>query len=109
MLTDITRVTVLRPAFLSRGPPCPSSNQSLPSCDSDPEVPAPSVIARAHSISPAPHRIPSLAPPDTHRRFSFNLICFPKLCTTEGSALVEATVSRRWGITLPRPIEIGRP
>ena len=71
----MTRVTVLRPAFLSRDPPCPISNQSLPSCDSDPEVPAPSALALAHSISPAPHRIPSLAPPDTHRRFSFNLRC----------------------------------
>ena len=30
MLTDITRVTVLRPAFLSRDPPCPISNQALP-------------------------------------------------------------------------------
>src|ERR1035438_1323773 len=109
MLTDMTRVTVVRPAFLSQDPPCPISNQSLPSCDSDTEVPAPSILALARSISSAPHRSPSAAPPDTHRRFKFNLICFPKLCTTEGSALVEPTVSRRWGITLPRPIEIGRP
>ena len=75
MLTDLTRVTVLRPAFLSRDPPCLISNQSLPSCDSDPKVPAPSVLALAQYISPAPDRIPSLAPPDPHRRFSFNLRC----------------------------------
>ena len=66
---------VLRPAFPSPGSPCPISNQSLPSCDSDPEVPAPSALALAHSIPPAPHRSPSVAPPDTHRRFSFNLRC----------------------------------
>ena len=75
MLTNMTRVTVLRPAFLSRDPPCPISNQSLPSRDSDPEVPAPSALALAHSISPAPHCSPSPAAPDTHRRFSFNLRC----------------------------------
>ena len=73
MLTNMTRVTLLRPAFLSRDPPCPISNQSLPSCDSDPEVPAPSVLALAHSIPPAPHCSPSPAPPDTHRRTSDNL------------------------------------
>jgi hypothetical protein len=39
------------------------------------EVPAPSALAIPHSISPAPHRILSVAPPDTHRRFSFNLRC----------------------------------
>ena len=65
----------LRPAFLSRDPPCPVSNQTLPSCDLDPEVPRPSVLALAHSIQPVPHRIPSVAPPETHRRFSFNLRC----------------------------------
>ena len=75
MLTNMTRITVLRPAFLSRDPPCPISNQSLPSCESDAEVTAPAALALAHSISPAPHRIPSVAPPDTHRRFSFNLRC----------------------------------
>ena len=71
----MTRVTVLRPSFPSRDLPCPISNQSLPSCDSDPEVPAPSVLALAHPISPTPHRSPSVAPPDTHRRFNFNLRC----------------------------------
>ena len=75
MLTDMTRVTVLRPSFPSRDLPCPISNQSLPSCDSDPEVPAPSALALAQSISPAPHRIPSVAPPDTHRRLKLNLRC----------------------------------
>ena len=75
MLTDMTRVIVLRPAFPSRGSPCPISNQSLPSCDSYPEVPAPSVLALAHPISPTPHRILSAAPPDTHRRLKLNLRC----------------------------------
>ena len=70
MLTNMTRFTVL-----SRDPPGPISNQSLPSCDSDPEVHAPSVLALAHPISPTPHRSPSVAPPDTHRRFNFNLRC----------------------------------
>ena len=89
MLTDMTRVIVLRPAFPSRGSPCPISNQSLPSCDSYPEVPAPAALALAHSISPAPHRIPSVAPPDTHRRFSFNLRCVSG-GATEG-------IGRGWG------------
>src|ERR1022692_365105 len=75
MLTDMTRVTILRPAFLSQDPSCPISNQSLSPCDSDPEVPAPYVLAIAHSISPAPHHILSLAPPDTHRRLKLNLRC----------------------------------
>ena len=70
MLTDMTRVIVLRPAFPSRGSPCPISNQSLPSCDSYPEVPAPSALALAHSIPPAPHCSPSPAAPDTHRSTS---------------------------------------
>ena len=89
MLTDMTRVTVLRPAFRSQDPPCPISNQSLPSCDLDPEVPAPSVLALAQSISLAPHRSPSLAPPDTHRRFNFNLRCVSGEAT-EG-------IGRGWG------------
>ena len=107
MLTGMTRVTVLRPAFLSRDPPCPISNQSLPSCDSDPEVPAPSALALAHSISPAPHRIPSVAPPDTHRRFSFNLRCVSG-GATEG-------IGRGWGglvsqkTCLPASTELIRP
>ena len=75
MLIDMTRVTVLRPALLSRDPPCPMSNQSLPSYEPDPEIPAPSVLALAHTISPAPHRSPSVAPPDTHRRLKLNLRC----------------------------------
>jgi hypothetical protein len=45
---------------------------------------------------PALLRSLSVAPPDTHRRLKLNLICFPKLCTTEGSALVEAPISGRW-------------
>src|ERR1035441_4431454 len=32
-------------------------------------------MALAHSISPAPHRSPSVAPPDTHRRLKLNLRC----------------------------------
>ena len=66
----MTRITVLRPALLSRDPPCPISNQSLPSCEPDTEVPAPSVLALAHPISPTPHCSPSVAPPDTHRSTS---------------------------------------
>ena len=66
----MTGVIVLRPAFPGRGSPCPISNQSLPSCDSYPEVPAPSVLALAHSIPPAPHCSPSPAAPDTHRSTS---------------------------------------
>jgi len=114
----MTRVTVLRPAFLSRDPPCPISNQSLPcihsasplwrsagrrpgagppslvragsatgappkracrihtlpSCDSDPQVHAPSALAPAPSIPPARHRILSVAPPDTHRSTTNSLL-----------------------------------
>ena len=79
----MTGVTVLRPAFPSRGSPCPISNQSLPSCESDAEVPAPAALALAHSISLGPHRSPSVAPPDTHRRLKLNLRCVSGGATEE--------------------------
>ena len=92
MLTDMARVIVLRPAFPSRGSPCPISNQSLPSCDSSPDVPAPSVLALAHSIPPAPHCSPSPAPPDTHRRTSDNL-SEVRRCVSGGAT---DGIGRRW-------------
>ena len=93
MLTDMTRVTVLRPALPSRRPPCPSSNPSLPSCGSDAEVPAPSALALAHSISPAPRRIPSPAAPDAHRRTSAKL-AEVRRC---GSGGATEGIGRGWG------------
>ena len=93
MLTGMTRVIVLRPAFPSRGSPCPISNQSLPSCDSYPEVPAPSALALAHSILPAPHGSPSPAPPDTHRRTSDRL-SEVRRCVSGGAT---DGIGRDWG------------
>jgi hypothetical protein len=88
-LTDMARATSLRPAFLSPYAPCPISNQSLLSYDSDPEVPAPSGLALTHFISPAPHYNPSIAPPDAHRRLKLNLRC--------GSGEVLERIARGWG------------
>ena len=74
-LTNMARVTALRPAFLCPHAPCPISNQSLPSCGSDSELPAPSLLVLTQPVSPAPLHTLSSTSPDPHRRFNFNLRC----------------------------------
>jgi hypothetical protein len=88
-LTNMAKAAAPRPAFLNSCAPCPISNQSLPSCGSDSELPAPSLLVLTQPVSPAPLHTLSSTSPDPHRRLKLNLRC--------GSGEVLERIARGWG------------